>query len=226
MKQNTISKTKNVYGKVATKQIFYNDGFGIKYHDTEVIKIVDTVITLNSGGWFSKTTKDRINQYLPEWFNLFQNKGFWYLKTPKDNYAFFDGMKIDINGLLLNPQKKVFKDIKRKENIKKSINSYCRALSKTLEAENLIHSSGDCWYCLMRTQDNKSLGDAMQKDNSHLHDHLKEKYIMYSLVFNALEYKGYRYPQLFLERQKDFKTTVIRAVRSYFTDKLINKVKA
>ena len=30
--------TKNVYGKVATKETTYKDGFGITYHETEVIR--------------------------------------------------------------------------------------------------------------------------------------------------------------------------------------------
>jgi hypothetical protein len=48
---------------------------------------------------------------------------------------------------------------------------------------------GDCWFCLMKTQDGKTLGDAT-KDREHLLSHVDQGYVVPSLVANALKEAG------------------------------------
>ena len=48
--------------------------------------------------------------------------------------------------------------------------------------------SGDCFYCQMKTQDGKTLGDASSTD--HLTSHMEEGYVVPSLAYNAMMEAG------------------------------------
>ena len=53
------------------------------HHATKIIEhdVENNTITLNNGGWYSKTTKDRMHSYLIEnaSFRLYQKKGNWFI---------------------------------------------------------------------------------------------------------------------------------------------------
>mgnify|MGYP006292751249 CR=1 FL=1 len=75
----------NTYGEILS-----DGSVGIMLHSTYVVKIhPDNSATLNSGGWYTSTTKDRINQYSP--VRVFQRKGEWYLN---DGTPYTDGMVV------------------------------------------------------------------------------------------------------------------------------------
>ena len=77
---------------------------GVKLHGTFVVKInPDGTYTLDSGGWQTVTTKDRINGYSP--VALYQHKGEWFVATVKKGRLahetatpFKDGMRVDKDG--------------------------------------------------------------------------------------------------------------------------------
>jgi cellulose biosynthesis protein BcsQ len=78
-----------------------NDDYLIRYHATAIVRIHrNGLYTLQSGGWSSKTTKKRINDYSPA--RLFQRKQVWYLrvhvKGQQQEVEFYDGIIIDSNG--------------------------------------------------------------------------------------------------------------------------------
>ena len=87
-------------------RVFYNkeyDRCEVFLHATRILSIDDGVVTLNSGGWQSVTTKTRMNQCAKEWelgFGVFQTKGKWYVKKPGFEYdeavPFSDGMQFHI----------------------------------------------------------------------------------------------------------------------------------
>lgn len=53
---------------------------GVKLHDTYVVKLHDDGSTsLDSGGWHTMTTKDRINAYLPSHVQVGSDRGRWYV---------------------------------------------------------------------------------------------------------------------------------------------------
>jgi hypothetical protein len=61
------------------------ESFAVRLHDTEVLTFFpDGSIILNTDGWLTLTTKDRMNTYLPKGYRILQEKRVWYL-------AFFDG---------------------------------------------------------------------------------------------------------------------------------------
>lgn len=73
----------------------------IRFYDTDIIIFYRYYIILNSGGYNTVTTKNRINE--------FQNIGCirqidskWYVTTGKGTISFFDGMKISNEGIFIN----------------------------------------------------------------------------------------------------------------------------
>ncbi len=72
-----------------------DESIGVRLHRTYVViyKVGGDII-LNSGGWHSVTTKQRINQLLPEGFGLYSKRYEWFLSTPEGEEEFFDGMTI------------------------------------------------------------------------------------------------------------------------------------
>lgn len=70
----TIEKCQTVLGGKSLKKIGHNTWlewlgggvYGVRYHQTYVVKIhPDNTYTLNSGGWHTVTTRDRINEFAP-----------------------------------------------------------------------------------------------------------------------------------------------------------------
>lgn len=82
-----------------------DDTIGVRLHGTYVVKLhSDGTYTLNSGGWQTVTTKDRINGYSPA--AVYQSKHVWYVVNHANGgfshertaVPFRDGMRVDANG--------------------------------------------------------------------------------------------------------------------------------
>ena len=173
-------------------------------------------VILNSDGWKTVTTKDRMNSYQSE-CTIIQDKGLWYVTTSSNPYqdrslriSFFDGIKIK-DGTVINPKKSAHR---KEQSLLRQINVYCEKLRKLPELP--IPSSGDCWDCSFKTTDGIPMGDLGSSD--HLISHLKEKYIHGSLIVNALKHVGYQDP-VFIFQMGD-RASIIRAVNRYFKSKL------
>jgi len=78
----------------AYKTTIHTDGdtVNVVHHSTKIIEhnLVNKTIKLNNDGWFSKTTKDRMNAYFNESnlsaFGIFQKKGNWFVLTPNNDH--------------------------------------------------------------------------------------------------------------------------------------------
>lgn len=82
-------------------RLFEDDkgNWSIRYHATTIISydVKHAVYTLNSGGWLTRTTKDRINKYLPDGCYISQKNYKWYLhRQGKETRDFEDGMQLSI----------------------------------------------------------------------------------------------------------------------------------
>ncbi len=88
------NRTTRKIGNNTYAEILPDGSVGIMLHSTYVVKIhPDNSATLNTGGWYSATTKDRINQYSP--VRVYQRKGQWYLDS---GLEYEDGMVVaDMN---------------------------------------------------------------------------------------------------------------------------------
>ena len=86
-----------------TSAIHDGDTWLVRLHNTNIFKMVEEesgrVITLNSGGWQTTTTKKRINEAFEAIggrSRVIQVKGTWYVSTCCDDkmVLFEDGMKL------------------------------------------------------------------------------------------------------------------------------------
>ena len=65
------------------------DTLAVRLHQTDVVLLHrDGSYTLNSGGWRTATTKERMKEWSGAW--LYQEKGVWYI----NGQEFEDGMKV------------------------------------------------------------------------------------------------------------------------------------
>lgn len=72
------------------------DAIAVTLHATDVLTANSNgTVVLNSGGWHTMTTKDRINGWLPAGWVLFQKDGDWIVRGPYGSVEFEDGMVID-----------------------------------------------------------------------------------------------------------------------------------
>jgi len=87
-------------GQVATR--VYNEGGDtlVRYHNTVVVKFNDDRVILDSGGWRTQTTKNRMNQASTQYdlgYHVYQRDYTWYVDFKGDTLEFFDGIKLFIN---------------------------------------------------------------------------------------------------------------------------------
>jgi hypothetical protein len=85
--------------------------YAVRLHDTDVVTLhPDGSYTLDSGGWRTVTTKDRINRYAP--VRLYSDKRVWWLRprwvapdSPHSDASnsvsvrFEDGMSVNVDGV-------------------------------------------------------------------------------------------------------------------------------
>lgn len=213
-----VTSSKVIANNTVRYQIEGSEDTFIRLHRTDIVILHGDSATLNSGGYKTNTTKDRINNHAPCY--VFQEKGIWYIGTSPNSrtkdYPFVDGVKVTFDGQIIYPDgqdpSKVADETKE---LTKKINKYCQKLAglETLPEP----SSGDCWHCLLRDENGQSMGEVF-KDTSHLISHLDELYIHGSLLVNALLDAGYTQDQFpFIAGSRD---TVVRAVRRYFKRQL------
>ena len=205
----------------------------VKYHDTIVVKKSPKgVITLNSGGFRTPTTKKRFWQYGK--IDVSQKNSVWYMS---DGSAFYDGIQViagsepsNTNGWrqeyrVVSKVKKSNNDAVRK--MKARIVKYVNLIAPT----NLpVPSAGDCFYCLMRdVNTGKTMGDTVGRNpgDTHLLSHLKEGYIVGSLLVNAMRENGYTDKQIGLsyhgaqQGDKWYLSIIRRAVVKYLQKRLL-----
>ena len=235
-----------VFGAVRSRKVARNtvqywlaDGTEcIKYHDTVVVsKAPNGVITLNSGGFRSVTTKARFWEYgkVP----IDQKNGIWYMP---DGSAYYDGIQIVIDPA--QPGREFCRDgryrivsevrqsdDKKVRDMKKRITAYTMLITKT----NLPKpEAGDCWFCSMKghksgapsTTPDKPLVDLV-RGKDHLLSHLEEGYVVGSLIVNAMIEGGWRNDQIGFYYHgaamgRDFELKTIRkAVTKYLQRRLL-----
>ena len=187
MRETKAEIMRNVEGATKTKIIgdntveyFTPDGTRvIRFHHTDIVKVAPSgIVTLNSGGWHTPTTKERINGHTD--VRIYQNKRVWYVSAQgKDLGIFQDGMTYDpatgeATGTGKVPDKKLIKEIRR----------YAKAFAAALPVEMPGH--GDCLVCQMK--DEKTGKYAF--GNDHLLEHIKENYFVPSLIADVLTERG------------------------------------
>lgn len=92
----------NQVGKVGTYVIGDGDNLVVSYHGTPVVTVANGQVTLRNGGWFTATTKTRMNQAANQYglgFGVYQKKGVWYIALHNgETLEFRDGITFPIPG--------------------------------------------------------------------------------------------------------------------------------
>lgn len=86
-------RTRRKVGNNTYAEILHDGSVGITLHSTRVVTIhPDNTYTLRTGGWYTPTTKDRINQYIPGYVK--QKSGEWSVSYNGAVYPYVEGMTI------------------------------------------------------------------------------------------------------------------------------------
>lgn len=94
----------NRVGTTATTVIGGRSSLSVIYHETEVVRVQDGKITLNSGGWKTATTKTRMNQATQQFdlnFHVHTKRGSWTVNRREvdgevTSRPFSDGMALEL----------------------------------------------------------------------------------------------------------------------------------
>jgi hypothetical protein len=201
----TIANTKAKIVKRNTFQRVEKGETIIRLHGTDIVRLKkDGRAVLNSGGWKTITTKDRINDHMPKGFYLRSEKGQWFV----NGVPFFDGMSIPDD--VTTPKRKSESAERRDAALRKQIKTF--VCDVPLKGPFPIPGAGDCWLCAMKTQEGKTLGDS-SGDVDHIREHIKERYLHGSLIVNALTWAGYKNPQMIF--QMGLGDNIRRALKRY-----------
>lgn len=205
-----------------------DDGtIGIKLHDTYIIKYYSNLlggkyynlkgdtIQLNSGGWNTPLTRDRMDRFCPlnvwtEKFVMYVSEFTWYemhkRKEKKVNckvYHFKDRMWFNPDGTVwvkensepiqLKPYSKKQEQQKRKQ--LKRIDTFIKNyLDKLTSGQMDRPGAGDCFICQFESGDERVQMGTLTKegfnpgviDSEHLLNHIREKYYVPTIIWNAI----------------------------------------
>lgn len=176
-------------------------GIAIRLHSTDIIVVEpcgrngrDDRVTLDTGGWQTVTTRDRLNAFLREHargWGVYQERFLWWLAGDTTRVPFTDGMRIRIDrdggirvvSRIPNPERTA----KRNAALRQRIREYAALCVSAMPLP--LPDGGDCWYCLFRSDDGQTLGER-SRNTAHLDDHLRERYVVPALVWTALQRAG------------------------------------
>jgi hypothetical protein len=180
--------------RYATWAVRDHGGVGIKHHSTVVIKYAPSgTITLDTQGWHTPTTKERLNNWLPRNWGVYQENHVWYLwhrgeaeyrfkpgPENKQTWTFEDGMQILADGKVIGAG-----DAEERKALIKAAKRYVKKFTEALMAGKVGPPSGDCFYCCMTTDDGRTLGEVT--GDSHILSHIEEDYFVPSLLIRAVQ---------------------------------------
>jgi len=158
--------------------------------------------TLDSGGYLTKTTKDRMNHALSASpYRVVSGRGAWLVQRGGwngESVAYHDG--ITLPDAFEKPA--AMGRAKRAEHATQRLQSAIKRFvdSKLANGSPIPQpSAGDCWHCLMFDREPEAgrggymptcERSAKQRDAEHLRNHIREGYMHGSLIVNALRDRG------------------------------------
>ena len=162
-------------------EMVFDEDIGIRLGDTYILlyKADGETVELDTEGWYTPTTKSRMNDYLPHGWSIYQEAGQWYLSNRDGReWAFADKMTINYRtGEVFGAATK--DDLKKKADRKKAIKKYADAFIKALRNGEVGRPSvGDCMSCV----NEGAFGD------DHIQLHIEEGYYVPSLLMNATKF--------------------------------------
>ena len=193
----------------------YPDGsIIVRYWDTDVVTInPDKSVILTSGGFMTKTTKERIEENTR--IRIAQKNFIWYIvRNIHDGWPIHSGsLPLFYDGIHISESGKILSGIKKNpENVIREFKRDLKRLTDKITKENIpLPNAGDCWICGMDRAQHKATSD-------HLISHVKEGYLHGSLIVLCLELSGYN-PGVHI--QLKFVDSIRRCVRKVISDTCI-----
>lgn len=203
-----------------------NDALAIRLHNTDVVTLhrptEDTeLVTLDTGGWLTVTTKGRMHTYAPG-IRIESDRGVWQVAildpdgdtiqvTPDSYprpfvvvYPYADGFTYDLTtGMATAPTMDLVYAVERANAKDRDTLDAIRDFVKGFTEPHILahvgqqlldgNLAGDCWYCLMVDEDGVTWGDR-NADHDHLWSHLDEDYYVPTLAVHATRERGYGDP--------------------------------
>lgn len=194
---------------IALNTVVYVDRDGTfccRLHDTVIAywKGTGRRVVLNSGGYRTPTTQDRLNNYVLRGrvpFRIYTKNRTWYVESTAPDgphWPFADNMVLYRNGRVTGAPNEHVHDRKRKA-LNKQINAFLKVVRQKLETEEWpMPSHGDCLWCSMYFNaegTGTGIGDTFH-DKDHLLSHMAEKYVHGSLLWRAVQAKGFKKERL------------------------------
>lgn len=180
-----------------------------RLHFTDIVQAMPGGrFKLDSGGWRTMTTKDRINEALRgTGFVVVSDRGVWFVAAGpshahdygaavSDRVAFYDGMVLP--DAFTSARGKAEREAERQRKLKAEIKRFvCEGIpsGKPIPTPD----AGDCWLCSMfdaeppatREANGHTVIDPSTKDSGHLLEHVREGYMHGSLIVNAMRRAGF-----------------------------------
>ena len=182
---------------------------GVRLHKTHVVTAYESgEFVLDTGGWLTITTRDRINRFSP--VRMWSDRGVqWVSLGARESVRYFDGIRFNNDGLVLNPQPD--NDLTERDaevdKLKRKISAYAKKCAEMRP----YPSKGDCWLC-----SNPKLGDT-----SHLLEHLDEGYVHGSIILNAMRERGWHDAGIRMAFEGHLPDQIRSCVRRYLNKRLI-----
>lgn len=215
-----------------TRLIWVDDHtIGLTLHDNIIVYYHDDMsITLDSCGWQTVTTKDRLNNFTP--FSIYQRSRQWYVQADDKEFLFKDGMKLYQTACGWATENAMTEnEYNETKQLEKKIDKFADKFADTLPVN--LPSGGDCWYCVMGNENGETMGD-LSGDHDHLMSHIEEEYFVPALLMNAVREAGWtdfgiQMSGIFNYTNPDVnkwrRTQAKRALKNYMITRLIQKRK-
>lgn len=87
--------SKNIIGSHKTTASLIDNVFTVIYHETPIVQVFPHEIILNTGGWFTSTTKTRMNQASNQndlGYQVRQIGGVWFAIVNGEKLPFRDNL--------------------------------------------------------------------------------------------------------------------------------------
>lgn len=168
----------------------------IKFHSTDVVTYHwmggwGERISLDTGGWLTATTKNRINRYLPDQLKIISSRGRWLLQLREDSlgspitHPYNDGIRIYFSGIWSIQNAVDAPEIAAQDAHNSRMDKLIQELSGIPMPYGYDGDYSGCGMCV-RTDVGTLAGDAFH-DKQHLIDHLIASEMPYNVWVVASE---------------------------------------
>lgn len=155
----------------------------IRFWETDIVRItLENNYTLNTGGYLTTTTKDRLSRFTPA--RVGADRGLWYVYEGQgwDNRKLFaNGIRVDITGKVIDGAgEESFPAIMKKVDrlVTRYIAGYAAHVMELGYPDE--DTAGDCWGCKLHDVANPENIEPMGYD--HYLSHFHENYYVPSIL--------------------------------------------